>query len=127
MVLDVLRAARQHADALGWFPLKEAEDEVLGSIRYIGGELDVPVLVDNAPHDNHGVVRLRGGERLASGQEDVHEDAEAPPVDTVVVAVCQNIFRRHIARGATEGVGALAILQHLEEGVRGNGKVSRIA
>lgn len=74
----------------------------------VGRVLDMPVVVHNAPHDNHGVVRLGAGEGLAPRQQHIQQHAQAPPVHAGVVAVRQHILWRHVAWRPAEGVCSFA-------------------
>mmetsp|Transcript_6810 Transcript_6810/g.12337 ORF Transcript_6810/g.12337 Transcript_6810/m.12337 type:complete len:208 (+) Transcript_6810:509-1132(+) len=115
MLLDVLRAAGEHADALGGLALQEAEHQILRSHADVGRKLDAPVFVHDAAHDHHGVVGLGRAEGLPAREQNVHQHAQPPPVHRVVVAVREHVFGRHVAGGAAKGVRPLAVLQHLGE------------
>lgn len=73
----------------------------------------MPVLINNAAHDHHGVISLGGAEGLAPREQHIQQHPQAPPVHTVVVAVGQHILWGHIPRRATEGVCAVGVLKNL--------------
>jgi hypothetical protein len=62
----------------------------LGCWRQEWRVLDDVVLIHDAPHDHHGVICLGAAEGLPASQQHVHQHAQAPPVDAVVVAMCKH-------------------------------------